>query len=68
MNLKSNAIAAFTVAVLRQGERYLLLQRAETKQFAPGRWTGIGGRVELDERRIGCRPRLKPRSTRSSPG
>lgn len=49
MNLKPNAIAAFTVAVLRQGEHYLLLQRAATKQFAPGRWTGIGGRVELDE-------------------
>ncbi len=49
VDLKPNAIAAFTVTVLRHRQHYLLLQRAETKQFAPGRWTGVGGHVEIDE-------------------
>jgi len=40
---KLNAFAAFSLILLRHGERYLLLRRAETKRFAPGRWTGIGG-------------------------
>lgn len=30
-------------------ERYLLLQRSASKRFAPGKWTGIGGRVEPNE-------------------
>lgn len=44
-----NAVELFTVILLRHGERYLLLQRAASKRFAPNRWTGIGGRVEPDE-------------------
>jgi 8-oxo-dGTP diphosphatase len=35
--------------LLRRADRYLLLQRAPTKRFAPGRWTGVGGLVEPDE-------------------
>ena len=46
---RPDAIEAYTVALLRHGERYLLLQRAKTKAFMPGRWTGIGGRVEAGE-------------------
>ena len=44
-----NALAAYTVVLLRHAGRYLLLQRAATKRFAPGRWTGIGGLVEDGE-------------------
>ncbi len=29
--------------------RFLLLERAPTKRIAPGRWTGVGGKVEPDE-------------------
>src|SRR5258708_4028112 len=29
--------------------RLVLLERARWKQFAPGRWTGIGGKLEGDE-------------------
>jgi 8-oxo-dGTP diphosphatase len=46
---RPDALEAFTVALLRQADQYLLLQRAQTKAFMPGRWTGIGGRVEVDE-------------------
>lgn len=35
--------------LLRQGDRYLLLERAASKRFAPGLWTGLGGRVESNE-------------------
>ncbi len=46
---KVNAAALFTVIVLRHGGRYLLLERAGTKRVHPGKWTGMGGRVEADE-------------------
>jgi 8-oxo-dGTP diphosphatase len=44
-----NAIAAYTATILKNGDRYLLLQRAGTKRLMPNRWTGIGGRVEANE-------------------
>jgi len=46
---RPNALAVYTVVLLSDGARYLLLERAATKRFAPGRWTGLGGRVEPDE-------------------
>jgi 8-oxo-dGTP diphosphatase len=46
---KPNAFAAYSLVLLRHGDRYLLLRRAETKRFAPGRWTGLGGRIEDGE-------------------
>jgi 8-oxo-dGTP diphosphatase len=42
-------LAAFTMVLLCCDDRYLMLQRSPEKLFAPGRWTGIGGRVEPDE-------------------
>jgi 8-oxo-dGTP diphosphatase len=44
-----NQLAAFTMTLLRAGDRYLLLRRSDRKAFAPGRWTGVGGRVEAAE-------------------
>jgi 8-oxo-dGTP diphosphatase len=44
-----DALAVYTVILLEHGGRYLLLRRAAGKAFAPGRWTGVGGRVEADE-------------------
>lgn len=44
-----NQIAAFSMVLLSCQGYYLLLRRAETKRFAPGRWTGLGGRVEPHE-------------------
>jgi 8-oxo-dGTP diphosphatase len=46
---RPNAVQAYTAVLLRHADRYLLLQRAATKRFAPGRWTGVGGLVEPDE-------------------
>jgi 8-oxo-dGTP diphosphatase len=43
------ALAPFTIVVLRCGERYLLLHRSATRRLSPGKWTGVGGRVEPDE-------------------
>lgn len=37
-----------TVFLFRKN-RVLLLERGSGKRFAPGRWTGVGGRVELGE-------------------
>lgn len=44
-----NSIEVFSMLLLRQSVRYLLLERAAEKRFAPGLWTGLGGRVEPDE-------------------
>lgn len=42
-------LAAFTMTLLCCDDHYLMLRRGNHKAFAPGRWTGIGGRVEPDE-------------------
>lgn len=46
---KANALAAFSMILLTCDGKYLMLRRADTKRFAPGRWTGLGGRVEPGE-------------------
>ncbi|CCF84886.1 NUDIX domain-containing protein [Nitrolancea hollandica] len=46
---KHNALEAYNMILLCHAGRYLLLRRAGTKRFAPGRWTGLGGRVEEGE-------------------
>jgi acetyl esterase/lipase/8-oxo-dGTP pyrophosphatase MutT (NUDIX family) len=46
---KTDSIEAYTIAVLRNGGRCLLLQRSLNKRLFPGRWSGLGGRVEADE-------------------
>ena len=45
----TDALEAYTVSLLRHKNHYLLLQRAPTRAFAPGRWTGLGGHVEAGE-------------------
>jgi 8-oxo-dGTP diphosphatase len=45
----SNSFGIYSVILLNHANEYLLLQRATTKQFAPNRWTGIGGSVEPEE-------------------
>ncbi len=49
MTSKHNALEAYSMVLLCHADRYLLLRRAETKRFAAGRWTGLGGRVEEGE-------------------
>lgn len=44
-----DAFALYTVVFLIHDRRWLLLERAPHKRFAPNRWTGVGGRVEADE-------------------
>ena len=44
-----DAIEVFSVILLCCNERYLLLQRSPDKTFAPMRWTGLGGHVEMNE-------------------
>ncbi len=46
---KTAELQGYTVILLRCADRYLLLERSQTKSFAPGLWTGIGGHVEADE-------------------
>jgi 8-oxo-dGTP diphosphatase len=46
---KIDALEAYSVSILRHADRFLLLQRSPEKQFAPGRWTGLGGHVEANE-------------------
>jgi 8-oxo-dGTP diphosphatase len=45
----TDTLEAYTVSLLRHKEQFLLLQRSPNKQFAPGRWTGLGGHVEMNE-------------------
>ena len=40
-----NYVAAF----LKNKDDYLLIERAETRKFNPGFWSGIGGHIEPDE-------------------
>jgi 8-oxo-dGTP pyrophosphatase MutT (NUDIX family) len=42
-------LSAYVATFLFRGDRVLLLRRSERRRFAPGKWTGVGGRVELDE-------------------
>lgn len=51
-----NAVALYSTIFLHHApaadpatRRWLLLRRADTKRFAPGRWTGLGGRLEAGE-------------------
>ncbi len=44
MNLR-----AFIATFIFRGNRVLLLERSQTRRFAPGKWTGVGGRVEAHE-------------------
>ena len=44
-----HGLACFSMILLACGDRYLLLKRSASKRFAPGKWTGLGGRVESDE-------------------
>ena len=44
-----DALEAYTVSLLRYKNLFLLLQRSPNKEFAPGRWTGLGGHVEMNE-------------------
>jgi len=46
---RSDALEAYSVSLLCFEDNFLLLQRSQTKEFAPGRWTGLGGHVETDE-------------------
>ncbi len=46
---RPDSLVAYTLVLLLRGERCLLLRRAENRARFPGRWTGLGGRVEPDE-------------------
>jgi|WetSurMetagenome_2_1015567.scaffolds.fasta_scaffold1164970_1 8-oxo-dGTP diphosphatase len=46
---KTDTLEAYSVSVLRHKDQFLLLQRSPEKQFAPAKWTGLGGHVETDE-------------------
>jgi len=49
MLLKPNQLEVYSVILLENEGYFLLLKRAASKSFAPGRWTGVGGRVESGE-------------------
>ena len=42
-------LKAYVAVFLFRGNRVLLLRRSETRGFAPGLWTGVGGRVRPEE-------------------
>ena len=44
-----NSFLLYTIIFLYRDDKFLLLQRAADKKFAPNRWTGVGGKVEADE-------------------
>lgn len=46
---RPDSLAVYTLVLLLQGGRCLLLRRAEHRTRFPGRWTGVGGRVEPHE-------------------
>lgn len=44
-----HAASVYSMILLTCSGRYLLLERSANKRFAPGKWTGLGGRVETHE-------------------
>ncbi len=46
---RPDSLVAYTLVLLVRGGHCLLLRRAEQRARFPGRWTGLGGRVEPDE-------------------
>ena len=44
-----NKTYVVTSAIIKNGDRYFIAKRAETKQFAPGHWEFISGFVEDHE-------------------
>lgn len=46
---KPNLLEVYSVILLENAGHFLLLKRGASKSFAPGRWTGVGGRVEAGE-------------------
>jgi 8-oxo-dGTP diphosphatase len=47
--VEPNQLTVYTVVLLERAQHYLLLRRSEAMRWNPGRWTGVGGRVEADE-------------------
>jgi 8-oxo-dGTP diphosphatase len=45
----NNAVAHYTTLFLLFDEKWLLLKRSPDKRFLPDRYTGLGGRVEINE-------------------
>ena len=39
----------YAVAFLRNGDKYLLIKRADNRKINPGIWSGIGGHIEPHE-------------------
>lgn len=39
-----------TIVIVKSGERFLLVQRADDDDIFPGKWQNPGGKVELGER------------------
>jgi 8-oxo-dGTP diphosphatase len=46
---KTDSLEAYSVIFIRHKDHFLLLERSPNKQFAPGRWSGLGGHVETNE-------------------
>ena len=47
--MSTDSLECYTISLLRRGELFLLLQRGDFKRLFPGRWSGLGGKVEADE-------------------
>lgn len=45
----ADSLELYTVVFLQYDGRFLLLERARDKAYAPGMWTGVGGRIEGSE-------------------
>jgi len=45
----TDSLEAYSISLLRNGDRLLLLHRSPTKKLFPQRWSGLGGKVEADE-------------------
>ena len=39
----------YVVAFLQNGDKYLLIQRADSRKINPGIWSGVGGHIEPHE-------------------
>lgn len=49
LNLTDKIVSPLTLVYLTEGNAVLMLKRAKNKQMLPGKWLGLGGKVEPKE-------------------
>ena len=53
-DITEKAVRPYSLVYLRDGENVLLAKRPMTKKYYPGKWVGLGGKIEPGESMEAC--------------